>query len=158
MTLEPTTSWLVPHSLVAETEGAVREAGLSGHERFVLWTGRLDGATFQVRHLHVPDQVAYRTDLGLGVRVDGPALHALNVWLFEHDEILGVQVHSHPDEAYHSPTDDAFPIVTTLGSLSIVLGSFGHDGFFSPGTACYRLTSRGFTACTRRTAELVTAV
>lgn len=155
MTLEPASEWRVPQTLITETEAALREAGSAGHELFVLWSGRVKGNAFEVYHVHVPDQVMYRSEFGLSVRVDGPALHGLNVWLFEHGEQLGAQIHTHPDQAYHSRTDDAYPIVTTIGSLSIVLAAFGREGFFSPSTACYRLTDRGFRRCSR---ELVTAI
>lgn len=36
-----------------------------------------------------------------------------------------VQVHTHPYEAFHSATDDAFPIVHTPGFLSLVIPDFG---------------------------------
>lgn len=158
MTLQAVARWQVPQRLVTETEAALREVGSSGHELFALWSGRRTGSGFEVLHLHVPDQFAYRTESGVGVRVEGPALHALNVWLFEHEEALAVQIHSHPDHAYHSPTDDAFPIVTTIGGLSIVLAWFGRDGLLAPSTACYRLTTRGFSACQRPARELFSVV
>jgi hypothetical protein len=63
----------------------------------------------------------------------------LNVWLYEAKQVIGVQVHSHPMEAYHSETDDTYPIATLSGSLSIVLPFFGRDGFGSSDIAAYRL-------------------
>lgn len=39
------------------------------------------------------------------------------------------------EDAHHSPTDDAFPIVTTLGALSIVLARFGRRGLLVDDTA-----------------------
>ncbi len=129
----------VPAESVAATEAAIRSAGSDEHELFVLWTGVVDGEVFDVRMHHVPDQVSYRTKTGCGVRVGAPALHKLNVWLFEHEEVLGIQIHSHPGEAYHSSTDDAFPIVTTEGGISIVVADFGADGISAATTAMYRL-------------------
>jgi hypothetical protein len=35
-----------------------------------------------------------------------------------------VQVHTHPGRAFHSPTDDDFPIVRTEGFLSLVIPRF----------------------------------
>jgi hypothetical protein len=78
------------------------------------------------------------------VRVDGPALHELNMWLFENHEMLAIQVHAHPSDAYHSQTDDAFPIMTTLGGLSIVAADFAFDGLLTSHTAAYRLAKRGW--------------
>jgi hypothetical protein len=38
---------------------------------------------------------------------------------------IRVQVHTHPRDAFHSPTDDAWPIVHTTGFLSLVIPDFG---------------------------------
>jgi hypothetical protein len=38
------------------------------------------------------------------------------------------QLHTHPGAAFHSGTDDEFPIVRTPGFLSIVLPEFGKYG------------------------------
>lgn len=42
-----------------------------------------------------------------------------------------VQIHTHPGPAYHSATDDAFPIVHSPGFLSLVIPNFatGPVGF-----------------------------
>jgi hypothetical protein len=44
---------------------------------------------------------------------------------------IRVQVHTHPYEAFHSPTDDAFPILHKAGFLSLVIPNFaqGPVGF-----------------------------
>ncbi len=41
------------------------------------------------------------------------------------DEMYVARVHSHPMEAFHSPTDDANPALTNHGALSIVAPFFG---------------------------------
>lgn len=46
-----------------------------------------------------------------------------------------VQVHTHPGAAFHSATDDDFPVIHTLGFLSLVipnfaLGPIGFEGAF----------------------------
>jgi hypothetical protein len=54
-------------------------------------------------------------------------------WFALAREELGVriQVHTHPAEAFHSPSDDAFPIIHTTGFLSLVIPNFalGPIGF-----------------------------
>jgi hypothetical protein len=42
-----------------------------------------------------------------------------------------VQVHTHPEEAFHSETDDVFPLLHEVGFLSLVIPSFamGPVGF-----------------------------
>lgn len=144
MTLETISRFRVPGPVLDRTEAQLRAAGTDGYEVFVLWTGVITGEAFDVITPHVPKQTSYRLDTGLCVRVAGDELHRLNRWMFEAGEILGVQVHSHPTDAYHSETDDAYPMVTLLGGLSIVVPQFGRDGIKGPGTAAYRLSVEGW--------------
>jgi hypothetical protein len=143
-TLETVTQFLVPAAVIRETDGQLRVAGRTRSECFVLWSGVQEHDTFQIRTVHVPRQTAYRFSDGLCVRVEGDELHRLNVWLFEHGERLAVQVHSHPTEAYHSETDDTYPIVTVRGGLSLVVPDFGHAGLLGNGVAYYRLGFSGW--------------
>lgn len=41
------------------------------------------------------------------------------------DERYVARIHSHPMDAFHSPTDDKNPAVTFLGAISIVVPYFG---------------------------------
>jgi hypothetical protein len=136
--------FVVPTAIAKKTEDSLRGAGRDGFELFVLWSGVMDGRTFAVRTPHVPRQTSYRLESGLVVRVEGEALHRLNRWLFDHDELLAVQVHAHPADAFHSETDDAYPIVTARGGLSIVAADFCRDGLFTAETAVYRLSESGW--------------
>jgi len=143
-TFEQIGRFLVPKELADQTDALLREAGRSGVERFVLWSGTFAQTTFQVRTLHMPRQTAYKSPDGLSVRIDGPELHRLNVWLYEHKERLAIQVHSHPTDAFHSDTDDRYPMVTTRGGLSLVVPDFARRGVQGPGTALYRLDAHGW--------------
>ena len=144
MNLESVSSFEVPESIVLDTEESLRKAGRDGYELFVLWSGEVSNSQFLVRTAHVPEQESFKLPTGLSVRVDGQALHRLNAWLYEEKEILGVQVHAHPTDAFHSDTDDTFPIVTILGGLSIVVPDFCNGGLFVPDTAVYRLLNEGW--------------
>ncbi|MGH9511441.1 MAG: hypothetical protein ACRD2U_04825 [Terriglobales bacterium] len=145
MTLAQVEQFQVPARIVEQTEAALRGAGAKGYEAFVLWSGRQNGPLFKVLTAHVPKQNAYRLSSGLCVRVNGDELHRLNVWLYEAGEILAIQIHAHPDEAYHSETDDTYPIVAMLGGLSIVAAEFCRAGLFTSSTAVYRLQADGWT-------------
>lgn len=136
--------FIVPAAVVGGTDAQLRLAGRDRVETFVLWSGVQEGDAFSVRTAHVPRQTAYRLRDGLCVRVEGDELHRLNVWLFEHHEELGVQVHSHPTEAYHSETDDTYPIVAVRGGLSLVVPDFGRRGVRGGGVAWYRLGESGW--------------
>ncbi len=144
MTFESITAFQIPARLIEATEKPLKEAGRAGYERFVLWSGTRSAEIFQVQTVHVPSQTAYKLESGLCVRVGGDELHRLNRWLYENHETLGVQVHSHPTAAYHSDTDNAYPIVTQIGALSIVVPDFCRRGLFTSGTATYRLRSGGW--------------
>jgi hypothetical protein len=144
MMFDTITRFIVPPDIAAETDVRLRAAGQQGLECFVLWTGVCDGNTFVVRTLHVPEQMAYKLSTGLCVRVEGDALHRLNMWLYEHGEQLAVQVHAHPTDAFHSDTDDTYPIVTVRGGLSIVVPDFAEHGVRGPGVASFRLGAQGW--------------
>ena len=146
--LELIREFVVPGDLCDETDRQLQEAGLDGNERFILWSGIVRDDRLLVRRLHSPKQTAYRLSGGLCVRVEGEELHRLNIWLYENDERLAVQVHSHPTEAFHSDTDDAYPMVTTLGGLSLVVPDFARQGVRGPETALYRLSSKGWSGLT----------
>ncbi len=154
MSLAFTARFVVPKSVISETEAALRSAGKDGYELFVLWSGTVHDDVFTARTAHVPKQQSYKLADGLCVRVGGEALHSLNVWLFDHSETLGVQVHSHPRDAYHSTTDNTYPIVTALGGLSIVTPEFCRGGLLGRGHAIYRLSARGWSAQRRPVIEL----
>ena len=143
-TLESIRRFVVPAVVVGETDAQLRIAGRERVERFVLWSGVRAQDTFIVRTAHVPRQIAYRFPEGICVKVDGNELHRLNVWLYEHNEELGVQVHSHPTGAYHSETDDTYPIITVRGGLSLVVPDFGRTGLRGRGVASYRLGISGW--------------
>ncbi len=145
MTLADVALFRVPKEAVSAAEDALQEAGRSGYERFVLWTGMIDGAHFVVQNTRVPRQKSYKIrGRELLVRVEGDALHELNAQLYQSRQVLAIQIHAHPTEAYHSDTDDGYPIVTTLGGISIVVPDFCRRGLIVPGTAFYRLSPRGW--------------
>jgi hypothetical protein len=152
MTLEAVRRFCVPKEVVAGTDDLLRKAGAEQLEIFVLWTGIPSNDQFEIRSVRLPSQTSYKLAEGLCVRVDGEELHRLNLALYEQGEILAIQIHTHPEEAYHSETDDTYPIVTQLGGLSIVVPNFGAAGTGGPGTATYRLGSKGWIDIPRRSA------
>ena len=158
MTLRDVRRFRIQASALRETEEAIRSAGEDGYESFVLWSGARDDDTFTVAKVHIPEQTSYKLHVGLCVRVDGSALHRLNVWLYEAQQVIGVQIHSHPRDAYHSETDDTYPIATLDGSLSIVFPLFGRDGWESSGIAAYRLRQDGWVKVTGPLSDLIEVI
>jgi hypothetical protein len=131
---------IVPRSCVDAAHGHLRNVGCSGLEGFALWAGQRSGDQFFVRETIIPDQRGIRTDRGLCVTVNGEELHRINVLLYDQKMTLLAQLHSHPEEAFHSDTDNAFPIATATGSLSLVLPNFAQESFSIERCAVYRLT------------------
>jgi hypothetical protein len=158
MTLRSIRKFRVQSDSVRKTLDAIRAAGREGYELFVVWSGTSNGDAFDVAEVHVPRQTAYRLENGLCVRVDGSELHRLNTWLYEAHQVVGVQVHSHPTDAYHSETDDTYPVATLEGSLSIVFPFFGRDGWESDGIAAYRLIRGNWLEIPRPLRDLVEVV
>lgn len=118
-------TFVIPGAVLAETISFLRKAGTRGNEAFVLWSGILTGPrSFRFASVLIPEQRAMETEHGLLVTVEGEALFQVNKAVHERHEILAAQVHTHPTSAYHSTTDDTFPLVTLVGALSIVLPDF----------------------------------
>ena len=158
MTLRGVRRFRVRASAIRDTVTAIRTAGRDGYELFVVWSGMCEEDTFTVAKVHIPKQTSYKQGAGLCVRVDGAELHRLNVWLYEAQQVIGMQIHSHPSDAYHSETDDTYPIATLDGSLSIVLPFFGRDGWHSRDVAAYRLGPDGWVGLTGHLGDLVEVI
>ncbi len=130
---------VVPRAAVAEAHAHLRRVGRAGFEGFALWAGVAEGQSFTVRHTIIPAQKGIKAEEGVCVRVESEELHRINVWLHEHGFTLIGQIHCHPTNAYHSETDNAYPIVTTLGGISIVVPDFAQRSFVLEKCAVYRL-------------------
>jgi hypothetical protein len=74
--------------------------------------------------LVVPDQQPHRTRFGVSVEVTAQGQRELATAL-DLDELFVARIHSHPGEAFHSAADDANPVLTHTGALSVVVPFFG---------------------------------
>jgi hypothetical protein len=120
--------FIVPANVLDPTLGALARVGARKAEAIVVWGGRREGTTFRFTTAFAPRQQAYVTRGGLFVRVEDEALDEVNLLFHERGLVLGGQAHSHPDEAYHSDTDNTKPLVTLLGGLSVVVPNFARGG------------------------------
>jgi hypothetical protein len=136
---EHITTIVVPASLVEETNSQLRLIGRRGMEGFALWAGVPSETKFLVRSHIIPQQTGHLLEGGVCVSVGPEELHRINVSLFENQMTLIAQIHTHPTDAYHSETDDAYPIATTVGSVSIVIPYFARQPFALSRCAVYRL-------------------
>lgn len=138
------TKIILPFQFVENVYKHLRNAGTQGVEGVGLWLGRHEGDLFTVYSSLIPEQQAYRMEEGLLYQVDGEELHRINKWAYEQKLVLLAQIHSHPGRAYHSETDDAYPIVATLGGFSIVIPNFGSDPIDKKYWKVYRLQIDGW--------------
>jgi hypothetical protein len=139
--LAAVTTVRVPKKLVGDVMDHLRRMGQKGYEGFALWAGVVQGESFQVTHTLIPAQEGMRSRQGVCVVIGPEELHRLNVWLYENRRVLVAQIHSHPTDAYHSDTDDDYPIATTVGGLSLVVPDFAVRPFSLHTTAVYRLSA-----------------
>ena len=130
---------VVPAPLAEETNSNLRVIGSRSMEGFALWAGVQNENTFFVRANIIPAQTGHQLEGGVCVSVDAQELHRINVWLFTNNMSLIAQIHTHPTDAYHSDTDDAYPIATTVGSVSLVIPNFARHPFALSRCAVYRL-------------------
>lgn len=135
----------LPRVCIKAAYNHIRQVGRERLEGVVLFAGTYnpEGKLFSVSETIVPKQVSVNIDQGLLYAVDGEELHRINVYLHSTKQILVAQLHSHPSEAYHSSTDDAFPIITKVGGFSIVVPNFGVEEFSLDKWAVFRLSEDG---------------
>ncbi len=130
----------LPKTQIENVYHHLQEAGRNGVECVALWSGHfIENSIFEITSTIIPKQKGYKIEEGLLYTVDGEELHRINVWLYNNNQTLVSQIHSHPGLAYHSETDDAYPIVARVGGISIVIPDFAIGPFSMTDWAVYRL-------------------
>jgi hypothetical protein len=116
----------IPATLFAETFAVLRQCGGGRRECQVLWTSPWALPTEITRVIH-PHHIATAG----GFAVSSNWISDFWMELARDGHGVRVQVHTHPGDAFHSATDDAYPIIHTVGFLSLVLPDFarGAVGF-----------------------------
>lgn len=134
---------IVPAKAVAEAHTHLAAMGEHECEGFALWVGCRRETIFEVVEAVIPAQRALKSVDGVCITIDSDELFRLNRYLYERDWQIIAQIHSHPTDAYHSETDDAYPVATTIGALSIVVPDFARDDFYLSRCAVFRLIPGG---------------
>ncbi len=105
--------------LLEETFSVLRDHGAGRRECVVYLvaprriSGIVDEALHPIHHCHEHHY-----------EIDSDWLHRTWIDLARRGREIRVQVHTHGREAFHSKTDDCFPIVQTPGFLSLVIPDF----------------------------------
>lgn len=110
----------VPRALLEETFVHVRTCGRGRAECQVLWVGPWSDPSLVTEAVH-PEHHAHRG----GFVLDDAWISRFWLRLADRGEGIRAQVHTHPGEAFHSTTDDAWPVVHLEGFLSLVIPDFG---------------------------------
>ena len=129
----------LPRSCAQAAINWLYKAGNQQVEGVALFAGIRNGSKFIITRTIIPAQKAGDVEGGLIYVVGGEELHRISLELFDNDLQLFAQIHSHPGMAYHSETDDAYPIVTVVGGISIVVPNFARGGVNIAEWAVYRL-------------------
>ena len=115
----------VSKTQLTETFRLLRDCGCGRRECQVLW----------VSSWHDPDRItrvvhSQHSGHAFGFKLEDSFINQLWLELAASRSGVRVQVHTHPEEAFHSRTDDGWPIVHTVGFLSLVIPNFapGRDG------------------------------
>ena len=125
-------------AILASTFDKFRECGSGLHECQIFWIGPWE------RPLTVSEPVHPRHwSHSSGFDVEGGWLNTFWLELAAKRVGVRVQVHTHPGRAFHSATDDAFPIVHLPGFLSLVIPNFGLGPVTFEGAYLAELTEGG---------------
>ncbi len=117
----------ISRRLLRDTRDLLAASGEQGFEAVVLWLGRiLSAEEGRVELAYFPRQVAYHTEDGLAVEIPVEEWTELALRLPPSVFVLA-KVHSHAEDAYHSPTDDANPYLCHEGAFSIVVPRFARE-------------------------------
>jgi hypothetical protein len=113
------TSYTLPPAILEQTFAHLRTCGGGRRECQVLWTSSWD-APHRISQVVHPRHQSH----GGGFVLDSAWLDEFWIALATANRGIRVQVHTHPLEAFHSPTDDEFPIIHKPGFLSLVIPTF----------------------------------
>ena len=116
---ESATRIVVPKELLAESFATMRRCGNGRRECQVLWIGPWTTPDVVTRVVHP----RHRSFSG-GYQVDDGWLNEFWVELARGKLGIRAQVHTHPHDAFHSSSDDTYPIIRTSGFLSLVIPDF----------------------------------
>lgn len=134
----------INRAIIQQMLQTMQEFGSRGWELLTLWVGEIEPKEGEARVVQafIPKQKPISSEDGVGYFVESETLFQLNRDLSESGLRLIAQVHSHPQEAYHSEADDRYAIVTAEGGLSLVVPNFGDAPADPNAWAVYRLHGR----------------
>jgi len=117
--------YLIPVEVVSTTQNYLRRLGTEHLEGIAYWTGIFKRNEAIVRSAIFPGDYADNPKSGWGFsHVDLETAFKVGNEIHKRKEYLFIQLHTHPFEAFHSYTDNNYPISHRLGFISIVIPHF----------------------------------
>lgn len=118
---------IIPKTIQEQTINHIRQCGENLEEGFVAWSGTTNKTHTVINSVIIPSADGFR-HYG-GIHFSNETVESIADSILKKGEKLIAQVHSHPFEAFHSITDNSYPLVHREGFLSIVIPFFGRGGF-----------------------------
>ncbi len=115
---------IVGERLLEQSLTTLRLCGEGSRECMLFWLAACDGCEQVVEVAHLPHAATHGS-----CEIDGRALNGLWRRLATEDLRIVAQVHTHPGAAFHSRTDDQFPVLPRVGLLSLVVPNFALTEF-----------------------------
>jgi hypothetical protein len=109
-------------AVLVEAREFFEDRGSCGFEGTAMLAG--SPADGRIDRLLIPDQEATRTEYGVAVEVTQQGKLEIAAGLRPGERWMS-RIHSHPDAAFHSSTDDRNPALSAEGSLSVVVPFYG---------------------------------
>lgn len=105
--------------MLAESFAHFRRCGENRRECILFWTGPLDQPDLvdEVEH-------PFHRATSVSCEVDSAWVTSFFFQLRRERRTARIQLHTHPDEAWHSQTDDTYALVPAPGFLSLVIPNF----------------------------------
>lgn len=117
----------VPRRIVDQTVRFMQNQGRQLCEGVVLWAVE-SKAPRRVVEAIIPDQEPVPANQGACVVLPLPFRERLTREMYARGMQVVAQVHSHPGDAFHSETDDRYPVIHHRGAISIVVPHFARYG------------------------------
>lgn len=112
---------VIPERMLSKLFKEIRHAGVSGREGFALLLGDIKSIPLRVSQIYIPEYDSGRAFYKITSKGD----QKLMEYLKSEKLMVLAQLHSHPNEAFHSDADDLMATVAHVGGLSFVLPDFG---------------------------------
>jgi hypothetical protein len=138
---DPHLHFQITSTVVEQSLEFFRQQGRRGHEGVVLWPATLSESAAIITSPLIPRQITSRLSFTIPHEENFRILEELN----RRRMVVPIQIHSHPQEAFHSEADDEYAFIKHEGAISIVIPYFADfpDRDFLHHAVFFSLSERG---------------